>query len=260
MFALTVFSKNRWQGPAIRLPQTAFGVFVLLFWVWWLLLALFRAFPEIDIYFSQLFFVQAACAGSAPTTQICGSFPYRSEAILGLLRTLFFYVPYVVTAVMLWKLAECYQQHGATFNAPRARDLKVALGTLIIGPVLLVNVILKEHWGRPRPVQTDFFGGTLHFAEAGSLAGKCISNCSFISGEAASAGWLFCLLIFVPKSVRYALVAPVAAVSILTPAMRLSFGAHYLSDVVLGWLSSVVIFAALMALAESPQRQKNSEN
>jgi len=80
MFALTVFSKNRWRGPAIRLPKTAFGVFILLFWVWWLLLALFRAFPGIDIYFSQLFFVQVACSASAPATEICGSFPYRSEA------------------------------------------------------------------------------------------------------------------------------------------------------------------------------------
>lgn len=90
-------------------------------------------------------------------------------------------------------------------------------------------------------MQTDIFGGTLHFVEAGSLAGKCVSNCSFVSGEAASAGWLLCLLLFVPKSLRYALVPPVAAISILTPAMRLSFGAHYLSDVVLGWLSSLVV-------------------
>ncbi|MGO8426030.1 phosphatase, partial [Rhizobium ruizarguesonis] len=37
---------------------------------------------------------------------------------------------------------------------------------------------------------------------------------------------------------------PLAAISILTPAMRLSFCAHYLSDVVLGWLSSLVVFAA----------------
>ncbi|PDT17556.1 phosphatase [Rhizobium sp. J15] len=255
---MTIFSKNRWHGSAIRLPKTTFGAFVLLFWTWWALLAVFRAFPEIDIYFSRLFFVATDCDATAAGS-ICGGFPYRDSGNFDLLRTIFLRLPYVVAIVMLWKFIECYQQHGATFNAERARKLKVALGTLLIGPVLLVNVILKEHWGRPRPLQTDIFGGSLHFAEAGSLAGKCVSNCSFVSGEAASAGWLLCLLLFVPKSLRYAIVPPVVVISILTPAMRLSFGAHYLSDVVLGWLSTIVIFAALLALTESQQGQKNSE-
>jgi membrane-associated phospholipid phosphatase len=257
---LAIFSKASLQSARLRLPKTAFGTFILLFWTWWALLAIFRAFPGIDIYFSQLFFVPAACDALAPAGKICGDFPYSDGAIYDLLRTFFFRLPYIVAVVMVWKLIECYQQHGATFNALRARNLKVALGTLLIGPGLLVNLILKEHWHRPRPVQTDLFGGTLHFAEAGSLAGKCVSNCSFISGEAASAGWLLCLLVFVPQSLRYALFAPVAAISILTPAMRLAFGAHYLSDIVLGWLSTLVVFAALLALAESQQRQKNSEN
>ncbi|EJZ23085.1 phosphatase PAP2 family protein [Rhizobium sp. Pop5] len=256
---MTVFSKNRWRHLAIRLPKTTFGAFMLLFWTWWALLVAFRAFPGIDIFFSRLFFVAADCDAAAAPGSICGGFPYRDSATFDLLRTAFFRLPYIVAIVMAWKLIECYQQHGATFNAERARKLKVALGTLLIGPVLLVNVILKEHWGRPRPVQTDIFGGALHFAEAGSLAGKCVSNCSFVSGEAASAGWLFCLLLFVPKSLRYALFPPLVAISILTPAMRLSFGAHYLSDVVLGWLSSLVVFAALLALTESQQSQKNSE-
>jgi membrane-associated phospholipid phosphatase len=198
----------------------------------------------------------AACDAAAPPAKICGDFLYRHAPDLDVLRTIFFRLPYLVAIVMVWKLIECYQEHGSTFNAERARNLKIALGTLLIGPVLIVNVILKDHWGRPRPIQTDLFGGPFHFVEAGSLAGKCISNCSFVSGEAASAGWLLCLLIFVPKSLRYALAAPVAAVSILTPAMRLSFGAHYLSDIVLGWLSSLVVFAALLALSGWPAAPK----
>jgi membrane-associated phospholipid phosphatase len=38
--------------------------------------------------------------------------------------------------------------------------------------------------------------------------------------------------------------------------MRLSFGAHYLSDIVLGWLSSLVVFAALLALSGWPAAPK----
>jgi len=115
---------------------------MLLFWTWWALLAVFRAFPEIDIYFSQLFFVGADCDAAAAAGSICGGFPYRDVAAFDLLRTLFFRLPYVVAIVMLWKLVECYQQHGATFNTERAQKLKVALGTLLI---VLSTVLIKQH-------------------------------------------------------------------------------------------------------------------
>ncbi|MGO7165011.1 phosphatase, partial [Rhizobium johnstonii] len=128
---MTVFSKNRWRGLAIRLPKTTFGAFMLLFWMWWALLAVFRAFPGIDIYFSQLFFVGADCDATAAAGNICGGFPYRDVAAFDLLRTVFFRLPYVVAIVMVWKLVECYQQHGATFNAERAQKLKVALGIIV---------------------------------------------------------------------------------------------------------------------------------
>ena len=32
--------------------------------------------------------------------------------------------------------------------------------SLIVGPGILVNLILKDHWGRPRPVHVTMFGGT----------------------------------------------------------------------------------------------------
>ncbi|CDM57084.1 phosphatase protein [Rhizobium favelukesii] len=91
------------------------------------------------------------------------------------------------------------------------------------------------------------------------MAGKCMSNCSFVSGEAAGAGWVFCLIFLIPQPARSALALPLAAVSFLAPAMRVAFGAHYLSDVILGWLSSIVIFAGLLALTDSPQGKKKSE-
>ena len=62
---------------------------MLLFWTWWALLAVFRAFPGIDIYFSQLFFVATDCGATAAAGSICGGFPYRDVAtfdLLGFLR------------------------------------------------------------------------------------------------------------------------------------------------------------------------------
>jgi len=232
--------------------------FIGLLFLWWGLLALFNVFPEIDIYASTHFFVQEICANAA-IGKFCGHFPYRQETYLALLRTLFLRLPYAIALMMLWKLAACYWHYGATFNAVRARAFKVALASLIIGPVILVNFVLKAYWGRPRPYQTVDFGGHLDFVQAGSMAGKCMANCSFISGEAAAAGWVFCLIFLLPQPARTALALPLAAISFLAPAMRVAFGAHYLSDVVLGWLSSVVIFAGFLALTDSPQGKKKSE-
>lgn len=239
--------------------RMAVVVFLTLSFSWCALLVLFNAVPQIDTYVSAHFFVKEACASGSNLRENCGHFPYRHMAYLEILRVLFFRLPYVIAIIMLWKLLECHCQHGATFNAPRARALKIALGSLLIGPGLIANVLLKDFWGRPRPFETLDFGGSLAFVEAGSLAGTCISNCSFVSGEAAGAGWLLCLIFFVPSPARFTLAFPLAAISLIAPALRLAFGAHYLSDVVLGWLLSLVIFAGLVAFTDSPQREKKSE-
>lgn len=237
----------------------ATDIFVGLLALWWVLLVIFSLFPQIDYEISAHFFVREVCGLGAHPNQNCGHFPYREDYYLQLLRAFCLWLPYVVAPILLWKLLECYGQYGTTFDARRARELKIALGSLIVGPILLVNGLLKEHWGRPRPLATLDFGGALDFVRAGSMAGKCASNCSFVSGEAAAAGWLLCLIILVRPPFRVAVFLPLAAISLLAPAMRLAFGAHYLSDVVLGWLSSLVIFAGLFALADSPQVEKKSE-
>ncbi|MEN9895310.1 MAG: hypothetical protein RIR97_1162, partial [Pseudomonadota bacterium] len=56
------------------------------------------------------------------------------------------------------------------------------LASWVICTGLIVNLLLKAHSGRPRPVNTDLFGGTEMFMAAGSFGGSCQSNCSFISG------------------------------------------------------------------------------
>jgi lipid A 4'-phosphatase len=234
----------------------AFDAFKTLLIAWLGLLAFFHLFPQLDLYVSEHFFVREACSADTSLRETCGHFPYRQESSLQLLRTLFLRLPYVVACVLLWKLAGCYSHYGATFDAARARALKIALGSLIAGPIILVNFVLKSYSGRPRPSGTLDFGGSLDFVQAGSMAGKCLSNCSFVSGEAAGAGWLLCLLFLAPRPLRRALMAPLTVISLLAPALRVAFGAHYLSDVALGWLSSLVIFAAVLALTDSPQPEK----
>ena len=246
--------------PETLRPRTAGDAFIALFCLWWALLGLFSTFPQIDLVVANLFFQQRDCLASARPDQICGFFPYSSDTHMQMLREIFFQLPYIIAAILVWMLLQCWQHHGATFNRLRARNLKIALGSLLLGPVLVVNLWLKAFSGRPRPRLTDLFGGTLDFVHAGSFAGKCVSNCSFISGEAAAAGWLFCLIFLIPQPLRSAAALPIAAVSLLIPALRVAFGRHYLSDAVLGWLSSLVIFAALLALSQTTHGRRISEN
>ncbi len=246
--------------PEILRPRTAGDAFIALLCLWWILLGLFSLFPQIDLAVANMFFLPQQCVANAKPDQICGIFPYSSDPYMRPLREIFFQLPYVIAAVLVWMLIQCWQHHGATFNRLRARNLKIALGALLVGPVLIVNVWLKAFSGRPRPRQTDLFGGTLDFVHAGSFAGKCVSNCSFISGEAAAAGWLFCLIFIIPQPFRSVLALPITMVSILMAALRVAFGGHYLSDAVLGWLSSIVVFAALLALSQTTHDARISKN
>src|SRR5215467_6617018 len=43
------------------------------------------------------------------------------------------------------------------------RAALMMLLTLALGPGLLANTILKDNWGRPRPIQVTEFGGPLEF-------------------------------------------------------------------------------------------------
>ena len=121
-----------------------------------------------------------------------------------------------------------------------------------------MNLLLKSFSGRPRPHQTDLFGGDLSFMPAGSFGGQCENNCSFISGEAAGAGWLICLIPLLPHRLRLVMAPGIIAVSVVTPALRFSFGGHYLSDVMLGWLSSPVVFLLVVAVFEIARVRKNA--
>ncbi|MFD1746149.1 phosphatase PAP2 family protein [Rhizobium helianthi] len=218
---------------------------IVLFCLWWALLAVFYAFPQIDIWVSEQFFLKGACLSESPLSGICGSFPYAGEELLIHVRRLYFYLPVAAAVLLALAIVRNLQHHGATYNAKATRQYWIALVSGALGPYLLVNLILKTISGRPRPYQTDFFGGAHQFTAAGTLDGSCLNNCSFISGEAAGAGWMACLIVLLPPRLRLFLGPPLIAFCLVSPFLRVGFGGHYLSDAVLGFLSSCVVYAAV---------------
>jgi membrane-associated phospholipid phosphatase len=224
--------------------------FLTLFALWWVLLLFFNRFPEIDLSVARSVFTNAPCPSSDPAGKICGMFAYGRNSLFFFLRAITLTLPYIAIIVLLALPILSWKRFGPLWRTPKVDRYIAALLSLALGCGLLVNLILKGFSGRPRPRGTNLFGGTLDFVQAGSFAGKCLRNCSFISGEAASAGWLLCLILLLPPRWRLPLGVPLAITSILMPTMRVLTGAHYLSDAVLGWLSSLVIFAAMLAIFE----------
>ena len=119
------------------------------------------------------------------------------------------------------------------------------LTTALLGPVLLVNVILKANWGRPRPVQIDVFGGAAPYVEVWRITDWCEQNCSFVAGEAAAAMWLVLIAMVLPKSIRIAATVVALAYVLLVSLNRIAFGGHFLSDVLIAfgltWLVAAVV-------------------
>ena len=235
---------------------------MLMLSIWFLILAFFHFFPQIDIAATRIFFQETECPKPAPAGENCGFFPISTDPFFIVLRKILFYVPAAAALVLLGMLIFTVIKNGdESYRGRPAQQYSLSLLTLALGPYVLVNLIFKMFSGRPRPNDTDLFGGTHIFMPAGEFGGECPKNCSFVSGEAAGAGWVICLLPLIPKKLQPFLIPPAIAICIVTPALRVFFGGHYLSDVILGWLSSIVLYAAVFSVANIlEQRKFVSEN
>jgi lipid A 4'-phosphatase len=113
-----------------------------------------------------------------------------------------------------------------------ARAALFLIATLALGPGLLTNVILKDHWGRPRPIDVQEFNGANRFVPWWDPRGDCPDNCSFIAGEPSGAFWTLA-----PAALAGPELQPLAYAAALlfgagVGALRIAAGAHFFSDVV----------------------------
>src|SRR5262249_39029042 len=69
------------------------------------------------------------------------------------------------------------------------RAIVLMLVTLALAPGVVANLVFKEHWARPRPIDVTEFGGGEHFRPWWDPRGDCPKNCSFVAGEPSGAFW-----------------------------------------------------------------------
>lgn len=121
---------------------------------------------------------------------------------------------------------------------------------IAIGPGLLVNATLKDHWGRPRPAQIAPFGGSAPYTPVWLPSDSCQRNCSFVSGHVAFAT-LPVAGIWMTRQRRQRLwllsgLAGGAAMGFC----RIGLGRHFLSDAVIAMLLVMLVAALVAALMQ----------
>ena len=183
-------------------------------------LTLFWFAPGIDLFVSGLFYDPQhgfTLAAWPPLREFTASIRWITWAIL-----------LVAAAGAVWlRLA------GRPLWRLDRNALIFLVAALAIGPGILVNTVLKDHWGRARPYQIEAFGGSHQFTPAPLPADQCSRNCSFVSGHAALGFSLVGFAFLLPAGRRRNL-ALAAALSFgaLVGLARIAAGHHFLSDIV----------------------------
>jgi membrane-associated phospholipid phosphatase len=121
------------------------------------------------------------------------------------------------------------------------RAVVFLIGTMALAPGLLVNVLLKDHWGRPRPIDVTQLGGDQTFVAWWDPRGNCPSNCSFVSGDVAGAAWTIAPAALAPPHWRALAYAAALALVAGMGAVRVMAGAHFPSDVIFAGIFTFLI-------------------
>jgi lipid A 4'-phosphatase len=191
----------------------------------------FLTFPEIDLNVSRVFH-------TGP-----GEFFGQSNDWVKLSRNLFLGMFYVCIAISLAGLIMTRVRAGSWLRLSRTHWLFLAI-CLAVGPGVVTNLVLKDHWGRARPKQVIEFGGVKAFTPPLIPSDQCPNNCSFVSGEAASIFLPFYALGLVMPQWTLVLMVAGTLFGFASGLVRISQGAHFLSDVIFAG-----VFMALTAVA-----------
>jgi lipid A 4'-phosphatase len=197
--------------------------------------AVFLAVPEVDLGVARWFYADGA------------GFIGQRLGWVHALRNAFIVLYYGAIALSLAGLAAMWRGRSRWLRLDKRQWLFLA-ACLAAGPGLVANLALKEQWGRARPKQVVEFGGTKAFTPPLLPANQCRRNCSFVSGEASSTYATFYAAAALVPQWSVALVVLGTLGGLATGLVRVSQGAHFLSDVVFAGVFMAFTVLALRAL------------
>lgn len=207
-------------------------------------LALFSKFPGLDLLISARYFdpEQGFFHRNNPVVQgLYDWTPWVGRALV---------IALALYALLAPLLARYFERQGEHSLAQRARGSWRHLATVavvcgLLGPGILIEGVLKNHMGRPRPVQVIEFGGADTYHGPFVPGATPERNRSFVSSHAAAGFWLMSLgLTCGPLwRRRWLLIGLVVGGAI--GLGRILQGGHFFSDVLFAfftvWLSCEIV-------------------
>src|SRR5690349_7179237 len=194
---------------------------------------LFGLYPELDLKLAALFYEAAS-----------RTFPLKLNAVAAFARDAAMWIAWAFVlpsiGALVWKAIRP--------DRPlliKGRTIILLLVTIIMSAGVLTNLTFKSYWGRPRPVVVTQFNGDEPFVPWWDPRGTCGRNCSFFSGEGATAFWTYAPAALAPPAWRPLAYAAATVFGIVTSGLRMAFGGHFFTDVAAaGFVTFVVIWLA----------------
>ncbi len=115
----------------------------------------------------------------------------------------------------------------------------------VLGNGLVIDRLLKEHWGRPRPRAVELFGGPHTYSPVWQPAQACTSNCSLPSGHAAAGFALMAIGTLAARRRWHAALAIGMVAGLAIGSARVLQGAHFPTDIL---ASGVVVLGICLLL------------
>ncbi len=190
--------------------------------------------PSIDLYISGLFYYGASqfALQSFDLTSIL----FR-DILLPLILIYILIIPIIGRFAKIDKIFFNYK-----FSI---KEIFLLWGSQIVGVLILVNLILKNLWGRARPNDVLQLGGNETFSPWYEITDACGSNCSFVSGD-ASVGFSIIILYLITKKIIFLYASVVAG--FVFGLIRIMAGGHFLSDIFFAGIFIVILNIILFEL------------
>jgi membrane-associated PAP2 superfamily phosphatase len=190
---------------------------------------LFGIWPELDLYLAGLFF--------DPVTH---TFPLKFSVLAEFFRNAAMWIAWGIALPFLVAFVVKMARPDKPLMLP-GRPMVLLLVSLLLAAGILTNLTFKSHWGRPRPIVVTEFSGPQQFVAWWDPRGSCNRNCSFFSGEGATAFWTFAPAALAPPAWRPLAYVAATVFGTVTSVLRMAFGGHFFTDVAAAGLITFIV-------------------
>jgi len=197
---------------------------------------LFGIYPELDLKLAALFYDPATA-----------TFPLKQNGLAAFARDAAMWIAWALALPALFAIVAKLLRPDRRMLMP-GRAAMFLLLTILLSAIVLSNLTFKSHWGRPRPVVVTEFNGPWQFVPWWDPRGECGRNCSFFSGEGATAFWTYAPAALTPPAWRPVAYVAATLFGAATSSLRMAFGGHFFTDVAISGLVSFFVIWLAYAL------------